>query len=343
MAMFSMALLIVGVGGILLGLGWAWVDAPSWPNLKPAVIGALLVGGGLAVPLDRDEGPTHTKSATDTPPAAAAQTSSAEDLNLAVWPTVATRIQFACGTNLKGKPRCWGEPVAIGTAPTAQIALGRKHGCALRTTGQAECWGTAKEHNQTLLQKRFTALAATLETTCGLTQEGTIDCWGDAMDTPPPEQRFTNISGGAHHFCALTPDGEAVCWGDNTEAQATPQPGPFIALSAGHFHTCGIQKDSTVACWGRNHEGQSSPPNDRFRQISSGWAHTCGINQRGRLACWGCDSKAASVALEPTTACRPPQGQFVAVSSGDLWESCAINTEGQPECWGGLAYEGGPQ
>ena len=340
MAMFSMALLIVGAGGILLGLGWALVDAPSWPNLKPAVVGTLLVVGGLAVPLDGAEHRPQTTRTTDTPPVVATDAPSGADLNLAIWPTVATRIQFACGTNLKGKPRCWGEPVAIGTAPTAQIALGRKHGCALRTTGQAECWGTAKGQNQTLSQKRFTALASTLETTCGLTKEGTIDCWGDDIGTPSADQRFTSLSGGAYHFCALTTAGEAICWGENTEAQATPKPGPFTTLSAGHFHTCAIQKDSTVACWGRDHEGQSTPPNSRFRQISSGWAHTCGINQRGRLECWGCESKASSVALEPTNACRPPQGQFVAVSSGDLWESCAINTEGQAQCWGGLAYEG---
>ena len=344
MAMFSMALLIVGVGGILLGLGWALVDAPSWPNLKPAVAGALLVSSGLMVPLDGSEDRTLMMRNGDTQqPIPISSSSSVDDLQLAVWPTVSTRMQFACGTDRKGRPTCWGEPVAIGDTPTVQIALGRKHGCALRTTGQADCWGSARTHNQSLAQRRFTALASTLETTCGIATDGTIDCWGDELAAPPAGQRFTSISGGAHHFCAITTEGEAVCWGDNSEAQATPKPGPFTAVSAGHFHTCGIQKDSTVTCWGRNHEGQSTAPSTRFRQLSSGWAHTCGINQRGRLECWGCNSKSSAVALVPTDACRPPPGQFVALSSGDLWKSCAISAEGQSQCWGGLDYERGMQ
>ena len=333
-----MVLLILGVGGVLLGLGWTAMDGASRANIKPAWVGLVLFGIGLALPLDGANPPTATPA---DPPQEPAQAPAKEDLKLAIWPTVSTRLGFACATNLKGEPNCWGTPVAIGDEPVVQFALGRKHGCALHTTGQVACWGTANTENQRLRHHRFTAIAATLETTCGLTQDDGILCWGDMLAAPPQNAQYTSLSGGANHYCALTAAGEAVCWGDNREGQTTALPGPYTAISAGHFHTCGILSDSTAQCWGRDHEGQSSPPNTRFRQISAGWSHTCGITQRGTIACWGCAGKIGT--KDAPSACRPPSGAFIAISSGDLWQSCAVNPEGGTTCWGGLPYEEGPQ
>jgi hypothetical protein len=372
MAFLSMVLLIMGAGSVLLGIGWTATDGASKSTLKPLLVGTVMVGLGLSIPVGNtmvDADPRTAEMVFDEPPADVgpppgpppdghpmpglhppphpppgnSTNSPVEDLNLAVWPTVATRVRFACATDPKGQASCWGEPVAIGDKPVAQIALGREHGCALATTGQAECWGTANPENQRLRQHRFIALASTLESTCGLTKKGIVQCWGDTIGRPPSNLRYRFISGGAAHFCALNTSGEAVCWGDNSEGQSTPLPGPYTAISAGHFHTCGLKTDSTVQCWGRNQEGQSSPPETRFRQISAGWAHSCGINQSGSVQCWGCGSKSAAVAMANDSACRPPSGQFVAVSAGDLWKSCAVTAQGKAACWGGLAYEGEPQ
>ena len=376
MAFLSMLLLILGVGGVLLGIGWCVTDGLTKSSLKPAGVGLVMVSVGMSIPVGNtmvDADPRNPEAVIDAPPPDVGpppgpppeghpmpgkhpppghingpppgHTSgpAMADLNLATWPTVATRVRFACATDAKGMASCWGEPVAIGDKPVTQIALGREHGCALATTGQAECWGTANPENQRLRQQRFIALASTLEATCGLSKKGALHCWGDTTGTPPTNLRYRSISGGAAHFCALDTSGEAVCWGDNSEGQATPIEGPYTAISAGHFHTCGLRTDSMVQCWGRVQEGQSTPPPTRFRQISAGWSHTCGIDQRGSIQCWGCGSKSAAVALTDDSACRPPSGQFVAVSAGDLWKSCAVNAQGNATCWGGLAYEGEPQ
>ena len=142
-------------------------------------------------------------------------------------------------------------------------------------------------------------------------------------------------------FLIMTTSANAT---SNNEAGQTTSPvGPFVSISAGHFHTCAIRSNSKVQCWGRNAEGQSNPPDGRFRQISSGWKHSCGIDQSGRLVCWGCGGSSDSVSPDTSSACIPPAGPFLAVSSGDLWKSCAVNGVGKPLCWGGLNYAREPQ
>ena len=344
MAALSMVLLILGTGGVLLGLGWLITDGVATRNIKPGLAGIVLIGVGLSIPVG-DSAMSNTETQQSTPKSNAEQPPSeaTPDLQLLSWSTVSTRMQFACATNQKGIASCWGAPVEIGDKPVVQIAFGREHGCALRTTGQVECWGGAKPENQGLRQQRFTAIASTLETTCGLTKEGKIKCWGDPNGTPPSETGFKAISGGAAHFCALTINGEPRCWGDNQEGQSTPVDGPYTSISAGHFHSCGIRTDSTAQCWGRNKEGQSSPPQTRFRQISSGWSHTCGIDQTGSLECWGCGHNANAMTQESTDACHPPMDRVIAVSAGDLWQSCAIKSSGETTCWGDLPYKGESQ
>ena len=339
MATVSMLLLIVGIGGILLGLGWVLSDGVHPENIKPAWVGLLVVAAAMLIPLETSPSSTPRLPSTTQPVQPLT-----ENLQLAIWPTVSTRLQFACATDQTGIPSCWGEPVSIGHQPVVGMAMGREHGCALAPTGVATCWGQAKPENDQLKHKRFMAIASTLETTCGITPSGALDCWGQSMEHPENDpEGFRFISGGAGHFCALNAVDEAVCWGNNESGQTASPPGTFASISAGHFHTCAIGSNSKVQCWGRNVEGQSKPPDNRFRQISSGWQHTCGIDQSGRLVCWGCGGNSDAVSLNTSSACVPPSGTFLAVSSGDLWKSCAVDGSGRPQCWGGLDYAGTPQ
>ena len=179
MATVSMLLLIVGTGGLLLGLGWVLSDGIHLRNIKPALWGLIMVTVAMVIPLETDK-----SNAPNVPTTTQFDEPAPNDLQLATWPTVSTRLQFACATDQMGIPSCWGEPVHIGNNPVVSIALGREHGCALATTGKATCWGLARAENGRLQGERFVAIASTLESTCGITPSGGLDCWGAPVEAP---------------------------------------------------------------------------------------------------------------------------------------------------------------
>ena len=368
MATLSMLLLIVGTGGVLLGLAWAVAGGPMMANLKPALLGLVLCGVGIALPiggLDDGARPEDPGPPPDLPPPMQPGTQpppgnfpigvdgrhpqgmhnpgrSTQELSLATAPSVVTRARFACKTDAAGTAQCWGEPVPLRDLPVTKIVLGREHGCALLTTGALSCWGEAQLGASRLSQQRFVDIAATLETICGITQQGALHCFGADLGMPEPGQRFVEISGGAAHFCALAEDGKPSCWGDNSDGQtAVPEGLVLSQISAGHFNSCGLDAQGAPHCWGRNVEGQSRPPEDlRLQSISTGWAHSCGLDAAGYAQCWGCDTRHADLLIGD--ACAPPSARLQAISAGDLWRSCAIDLAGETLCWGGMARIGGP-
>ena len=138
MATISMLTLILGVGGVLLGLGWVLTDGPQSRNLKPAMWGVAMIAVALLLPLR-----TTAEAVPEASPNPASNQANVPDLNLAIWPTISTRLQFACATNQQGIASCWGEPVPVGNQPVVGIALGREHGCVLYPSGTTKCWGQA--------------------------------------------------------------------------------------------------------------------------------------------------------------------------------------------------------
>jgi alpha-tubulin suppressor-like RCC1 family protein len=353
MALLSMILFILGAGGLLLGGGWTlFAGGPTTTNLKPAFAGLALmivawllpIGGGLNMadapappPPPPPQPPLHQDGAVPI------NHHEPNRKQLATSMSISVRLRSACSTDATGTPTCWGEPAPLTGQATTRITFGRDHGCALLATGEAECWGSAEESRDDSRNKPFVDMSATLENTCGITAQGALHCWGENSLLPPANHRFKSLSSGAQHTCGLTDRGEAVCWGcENRQDCATPQ-GPFTQISAGHNHTCGLYSNGAARCWGSNDAGQSTVPNIAFQQISAGWSHTCGIDTRGQLHCWGCDTKLSNLTPETTNHCSPPDGQFSAVSAGDLWNSCALRINGQAICWGGLRREKEPQ
>jgi len=372
MAVLSMVMMILGAGGVLLGLSWTVLDGISKANGGPALVGALLIAAGLALPIDdagtraSPDAQRHGVEAPGPPPGHPPGPPpggnmgehppppgqpfipqggpSASDLSLDTAASVVTRLRFACSTDSEGSGTCWGEPAPIPDAPIAKIALGREHGCALLTTGALSCWGEAELESGRLRQRRFVDLAATLETICAVTAQGAVHCFGADLGMPAPGQRFTSISGGQSHFCALSESGSPSCWGKNTDGQTlAPEGAVFKEISAGHFHSCGVHQDGTVECWGRNREGQSAPPEGlQLKTISAGWAHSCGIDASNQAHCWGCQARHKDILQGSQEACEPPTTPLTAISAGDLWRSCAITAQDETVCWGGLVRVGGP-
>jgi len=80
---------------------------------------------------------------------------------------------------------------------------------------------------------------------------------------------FTAIAAGVNHTCGLTSGGVAYCWGSNylgqlgvadTSSRSTPTAVdgglPFAALTAGWYHNCGLTATGATHCWGGGNQGQ---------------------------------------------------------------------------------------
>jgi uncharacterized protein YjdB len=162
-----------------------------------------------------------------------------------------------CAITETGDAFCWGSnfygvlgigdtvslipyPVAVAGGLTfTSITMGSLHACALRSGGQAYCWGNndygqlgaGVESNVPIAVTggiSFASIRAGLFFTCGTDAGGIGYCWGDnsggqvgdssfAFSRPAPVQvagglTFLAFGGGFHDNCALATAG-AYCWG----------------------------------------------------------------------------------------------------------------------------------
>ncbi|QDG53519.1 hypothetical protein FIV42_23070 [Persicimonas caeni] len=149
-------------------------------------------------------------------------------------------------------------PVDVG-GDVEQVAVGRRHICAVIEGGDVRCWGW-NNHGQ-----------------LGL---GHTDNIGDdetpaSVDPVELASDAQQVVAGELHSCALLDDGGVQCWGDNKFGQlgyghenpvgdtATPSTvgkvylgAKATALAAGAYHTCALLEDGNVRCWGYNEHGQ---------------------------------------------------------------------------------------
>lgn len=179
----------------------------------------------------------------------------------------------------------------------------------------------------------WTALAADMWYTCGLSATADAYCWGGVggyrSPTPlqdslipnsalplriPGGRRFVEITVGESPICALDSDRAAYCWGANQYGEVgdgshLAKRGPsavvggfqWRAIDAGILHVCGIAFDGKAYCWG-----------NQFR----------GALGNGELA--GSSPRPAPVLGGPDFANIWAAGAF----------SCGLTAEGDAYCWG---------
>jgi large repetitive protein len=273
---------------------------------------------------------------------------------------IATYASTTCGITSANQLKCWGYrmygqvgdggaatgtqllPVVVNAGtPYMDVAMGSDHGCAVRTTGQVDCWG--RNDN-------------------GQIGNGTM------VDAISPSQvsalaNIQRVYSGQKYSCAIDSTSKAFCWGDGLNGKlgnlsATGSNVPvaahpsysFTALSLGSNTTCGVDlADSTAKCWGYSYYGllgngsggggSYTPVTTMLPSPVSGLAGNavsmCGIGN-GRGYCWGYANNAhlgTDVESRRLWASVPIERNFASMALGR--GGCGIRAaDSALSCWG---------
>ena len=223
--------------------------------------------------------------------------------------------------------------VLVGSIPAGgkRITAGFANTCALKTNGQAYCWGwnLAGQLGDGTFADRATPTAVA----GGLT--------------------FSEISAGYQHTCALTATGVAYCWGYGGQGRlgnglsvnketptrlSTAQ--SFSTIDAGGTTTCALTASRAAYCWGNKvnfavtgsqSSDQATPllvplPDVTFNVIAGGYVNSCAVSSAKTIYCFD---------IPPTLQESDPV--YAALDAGRLGK-CALSVRGQLACWGG-AFE----
>ncbi len=218
---------------------------------------------------------------------------------------IAAGTAHTCGVLQDGATACWGTDaagqvgLASGQRGLVTLAAGDEHTCGLSADGAARCWGTNKKgqlgggrtSNRAVTEpvtvagaRRYTALTAGAQHTCGIADDGGGWCWGangsgqlgngSTRDSPTPVaiaggHKFKALAGGEEHTCGLTTAGKVYCWGDGfsgqigrgiLESSRDPYPVDLPAaasgIAAGRRHSCAVLGTGVAYCWGDNQSGE---------------------------------------------------------------------------------------
>ena len=215
-------------------------------------------------------------------------------------------------------------------AAFVDVACGERSACALRSNGDAVCWGDA--FGQSPPQGPFTAIAAGGGYACALSKEGAIECWGAGFPALP-DGAYSAVSGELNGLvCGLQLDGSAVCrlTYPGAGSPVVTLPGSFTELAPGEDDACGLTESGSAVCvntTGTPDPGwQDAPPGVALEHLACGANFCCGVeSSAGKIVCWGDDT--------PNGERDAPDGTFTSISASEVWP-CAERENGTIACWG---------
>ncbi len=200
-----------------------------------------------------------------------------------------------CGIDLDGRAYCWGSdlggqlgdgdhpgdkltPTPVATTQTyTTLANGLQFTCALRTTGEADCWGwgvglgsgpgdrSVNVPTPVTGGRKYTRVAAASEWACALDTRGAPYCWGkagpawpndfrSAPEAVPTQLAFREIAAASlYGACGLTAEGEAYCWTGRNAPAPLPGRHRWAGITAGGVaggEYCGFTPGGSAYCWG---------------------------------------------------------------------------------------------
>ncbi|MBP9758525.1 prepilin-type N-terminal cleavage/methylation domain-containing protein [Candidatus Dojkabacteria bacterium] len=228
-------------------------------------------------------------------------------------------------------------PTSVPNNGTVFVTGGQYHTCAIKSGGQAYCWGN-NENGQLNIPVELTNaidVSTNVHEACAIQSGGQVYCWGSWGGSlgdyiPAGLTNAVAISVDGIAACAIQSGGQLYCWGNNYFGQLNIPSGltNAIAVSSGALHTCAIQSGGQLYCWGDNAYGQLNIPTEvtnAFR-VTTGYGSTCAIQSGGQLYCWGYNSFGQNNVPAALT-------NAIDVSSYNQ-HTCAIQSGGQLYCWG---------
>jgi len=240
----------------------------------------------------------------------------------------------------------------IGSSDWQSVSVGTEHTCAIKTNGDAYCWGSNQYGQLAVSRGDSICGSGNAKFRCSL--------------LPMPVQsgaKFSAISAGARHTCAITNVREAYCWGANDNGQVgdlaltgpvlTRVPGSlgYSQISAGATHTCAVRTDGALFCWGANDRGQLGNGsfgsngvtrvslNQPVATVSAGQQHTCARTTTNAVYCWGAIWTGREGGLEitrsQTTPAAVPSAPGLAWITVGTFATCGADASGFAYCWEG--------
>jgi alpha-tubulin suppressor-like RCC1 family protein len=213
-----------------------------------------------------------------------------------------------------------------GIDDVASVSCGQRHTCALRRSGDVQCWGlnsagqlgdgTTINHGMPVQVKGLPpaiAIETGFESTCAIAKTGELWCWGSngsgqlgdgtsAGSRAPKQVGLSHVVGiaaspGSNSPCAMKNDGTVWCWGNDpggSKPVAVPGIEAASMLSAG----CALAKGNAW-CWGWNEQGavgdgkpqaadvKPTAVLDSVLSVSSSGLNACAVKEDHSLWCWG--------------------------------------------------------
>lgn len=226
-----------------------------------------------------------------------------------------------------------------------EVAAGRGHTCARRSTGAVLCWGRNYD---------------------GELADGTME---ENQLRPRPVLGVTDaveLALGDYFTCARRMNGSVLCWGNNSQGQlgdgtdgnvrrmpvAVADLNDAVEIGAGASHACARRANGTMVCWGLGSMGQLGDGTTAIRrnrpvavtglsdvvQITVGSAHTCARRNSGSVLCWGRNMEGQlgdgtnEIALRTPTAVTGLVDADAIAAEGNF--TCAIRAGALVSCWG---------
>lgn len=254
-----------------------------------------------------------------------------------------------------GYPRRVSDVGGAGTLDDARwISMGYDHGCAVRDSGEALCWGqdgygrlgddgmSAGNQSAPVVvagSADYAQISAGRDFTCGQHVDGTVRCWGQAGQGQIGDGDYLDRE--APTPVAGAPDG-------------------FIAIATGKAVGCAVSTSHAVYCWGEANNGELGHGDtretrapirvegiDNADDVVVGEDSACALLTDGTVNCWGYNALGAlgdGTTSQRTTpvAVRVSPGGAVFTGATEITAGeahvCILRNDGTVWCWGYNAH-----